>query len=96
MVRDILLMRRFLRLELRRLWGMGKGLGRLMRKGFRMLKGWRTLFFSVLLASLGVLEATDWARLIPDGPAKGWWLLGIALIIAWLRAVTTTPIGRSE
>ena len=60
------------------------------------LKGWRTILFSLLLATVGVLEATNWADLIPDGPAKGWILLAIALVIAWLRAITTTPIGRSE
>ena len=60
------------------------------------LKGWRTILFSLLLATVGVLEATDWADLVPDGPAKGWTLLAIALLIAWLRAITTTPIGRSE
>ena len=61
-----------------------------------MLKGWRTLLFSLLLATLGVVEATDWASLIPDGPNKGWILLGIAIIVAWLRVITTTPVGKSE
>ena len=60
----------------------------------RRLKGWRTLMFSLLLATLGVLEATDWAQMVPDGPNKGYWLLGIALVTAWLRAITTTPIGQ--
>ncbi len=60
------------------------------------LKGFRTVLFALLLATIGVLEATDWASLLPDGPAKGWVLLGISLVIAWLRAVTTTPIGRSD
>lgn len=60
------------------------------------LKGWRTLGFSLLLATLGVLEATDWASVVPDGPHKGYWLLGIALLIAWLRAITTTPIGQGH
>ena len=59
----------------------------------RRLKGWRTLLFSLLVAALGVAEATDWAQLIPDGPAKGWTLLAIALGIAWLRVITTTPVG---
>ena len=61
-----------------------------------VLKGWRTMMFAMLLASIGVAEATDWASLIPDGPVKGWTLLAISLAIAWLRAITTTPVGRSE
>ena len=60
------------------------------------MKGWRTVLFALLLATIGVLEATDWASIVPDGPAKGWVILGIALITAWLRAITTTPIGRSD
>ena len=60
------------------------------------LKGWRTVLFALLLATIGVLEATDWASIVPDGPAKGWILLAIALAIAWLRVITTTPVGRRE
>ena len=60
------------------------------------MKGWRTLMFSLLVATVGVAQATNWADLIPDGPAKGWVLLGISLAIAWLRIITTTPVGRSD
>ena len=60
------------------------------------LKGWRTVLFALLVATVGVLEAADWASIVPDGPAKGWILLAIALAIAWLRVITTTPIGRRE
>ena len=60
------------------------------------LKGWRTLAFALLVAALGVAEAADWASLVPDGPAKGWWLLGISLAIAWLRVITTTPVGAEQ
>ncbi len=67
-----------------------------IRHFWRRLRGWRTLLFSLLLATLGVMEATDWASIVPDGPHKGYWLLAIALSIAWLRAITTTPIGRSD
>ncbi len=59
----------------------------------RPLKGWRTLAFSLLVATIGVAEATNWSQLVPDGPARGWVLLAIALIIAWLRVITTTPVG---
>lgn len=60
------------------------------------MKGWRTLLFAVAVAVVGVLEATDWAELVPDGPEKGWYLLGISIGIAVLRVLTTTPVGRSE
>ena len=69
---------------------------RRLRRLWRRLRGWRTVLFALLLATLGVLEAMDWAAIVPDGPNKGYWLLGIALAIAWLRAITTTPIGRSD
>ncbi len=59
----------------------------------RPLKGWRTLAFSLLVATIGVAEATNWPQLVPDGPAKGWVLLAIAIVIAWLRVITTTPVG---
>ena len=56
------------------------------------MKGWRTLGFSALLATVGVLEVTDFAPLISDR-YEGWALLAIALATAWLRAITTTPVG---
>ena len=60
------------------------------------MKGWRTIIFSLIVAFLGVAEVTDWAELVPNGPAKGWVLLCIAVAIAWLRVITTTPLGKSE
>ena len=71
---------------------MRRAVGRLSRH----LKGWRTMLFALLVATVGVLEATNWADLVPDGPAKGYWLLVISMVIAWLRAITTTPIGRRD
>ena len=61
-----------------------------------MLKGWKTILFSLLVAAVGVLTATDWAQVIPDGPAKGWYLVGIAFLTAWLRVITDTPVFRRE
>ena len=62
----------------------------------RKLKGWRTLLFSLLVATVGVLEVTDWAPIIPEGPNKGLVLILISIFIAWLRVITTTPIGQKE
>jgi hypothetical protein len=60
------------------------------------MKGWRTIIFAMGVATVGVLEATQWSDMVPDGPAKGWALLGISIGIAWLRVLTTTPIGQNE
>ncbi|WP_156098571.1 hypothetical protein [Thermopetrobacter sp. TC1] len=94
MVCHKLLMRRFTRRLLRLLRKSAAGVIRKMRRLMHGIKGWRTLMFSLLVASLGVFEATDWTNLVPDGPHKGYWLLAIALIIAWLRTITTTPVGQ--
>jgi len=67
-----------------------------LKRWLARLKGWRTLAFSLLVAALGVAQATDWASVIPDGPAKGWWLFAIALMVAWLRVITDTPVGRGR
>ncbi len=69
---------------------------RTIRRLFAPLKGWRTLLFALLVATIGVAEATDWAQIVPDGPRKGLWLLGISLAIAFLRVITTTPIGKDD
>ena len=57
------------------------------------LRGWRTLLWSLLLATVGVMETLNWADLLPDGAAKGWALIGIAFVTAWLRSITSTPVG---
>ena len=56
------------------------------------MKGWRTLAWSGLVAAAGVLEVTDFSPLVPDR-YQGWTLLAIALVTAWLRVITTTPVG---
>ncbi len=69
---------------------------RFIHRLFAPLKGWRTLLFALLVAAIGVAEATDWAQIVPDGPQKGLWLLAISLAIAFLRVITTTPPGKRE
>lgn len=59
-----------------------------------MLKGYRTLIFSVALAIVGALQGLDWASLLPDNPqAVGWVITVIGVTAAALRAVTTGPLG---
>jgi hypothetical protein len=56
-------------------------------------KGWRTLALSVLLAIIGVLQAADWATIVSPrqvGPA----MLAIGILLAVLRTLTDTPLGK--
>ena len=59
----------------------------------RVLKGWKTIATSVAIAVAGVLQTTDWATVVEPqdvGPT----LLVIGIVVAVLRAVTNTPLGR--
>lgn len=55
-------------------------------------KGWRTMLLSVLLAVVGVLQTADWATIVGPGQV-GPALLGVAIAVAVLRALTDTPVG---
>ena len=57
------------------------------------LKGWKTLIVSTVLAVIGVLQTADWATIVSPqhvGPT----ILGIAILVAVLRAATDTAVGR--
>lgn len=56
------------------------------------MKGWRTLLFSSIIAVIGVLEAFDWAVIIPE-QYEGVALAIIGAGFAYLRKITTTPLG---
>lgn len=58
-----------------------------------VLKGWRTLALSLGIAVVGVLQAADWAELVPER-AIGPVMVAIAMAVAALRVLTDTPIGR--
>ena len=62
---------------------------------FTTFKGWRSYAVAAAVAVLGVLEVTDFTHLV-TGQNAGWWLLGIAVVKAVLRTVTTTPPGKAE
>jgi hypothetical protein len=56
-------------------------------------KGWRTMLLSVALAVVGVLQTADWATIV--GPRQvGPTMLAIAIVVAVLRTVTDTAVGR--
>lgn len=58
------------------------------------MTGWRTLIFSVLVAIVGVLSATDWVQLLGSTKA-GFIVTGIGVVSAILRVMTTTPLGEA-
>lgn len=64
-----------------------------MRAFLRKMRGWRTMLFAILLAVGGVLEAADWASIVPKEHV-GSVVLVIAVVMAVLRLVTTGPVGQ--
>jgi hypothetical protein len=59
------------------------------------IKGWKTMIVSAVLALVGVLQSADWATIVSPqhvGPA----ILGVAILVAVLRVVTDTPVGRKD
>ena len=58
------------------------------------MTGYRTLAFSLLLSALGVVQAFNWATIIPQNQAwSGTVMIAIGAVVALLRTITTTPIG---
>lgn len=61
------------------------------------MKGWKTLAFALILAIGGVFQTFDWATVVPqDKTWSGLVMLAIGGAVAALRAVTTTPVGKSS
>ena len=60
-----------------------------------LMKGYRTLFFSLAVAVVGVLQSFDWATLIAPEQA-GVMLTVVRVISAILRFLTSTPVGEKE
>lgn len=55
------------------------------------MRGMKTMLFAIAVAVLGVLEQSDIAPMIPE-EYRGYWMIGIALAVAILRAVTRGPV----
>ncbi len=64
------------------------------RNAIGALKGWKTLLASFAIAGVGVLQSADWATIVPAG-AVGPVMVGIGVVVAALRTLTNTPVGRS-
>jgi len=58
------------------------------------MKGWRTLLFAGIVAIAGVLEQFDWFSVVPEGWG-GLAVVVIGIVVAYLRKITTTPLGES-
>jgi len=59
------------------------------------LKGWRTVIANVLMSIMPVLELTELLHILPNEYLP-WYALSVALINAWLRSITTSPVGRKQ
>lgn len=58
-----------------------------------LLRGYRTLILSAAIAALGFLQAFDFTQIISNPRTIGIILIIIGVLVAVLRAITTTHIG---
>lgn len=56
------------------------------------LQGYRTYIVAVLMAVFGALAVADWNAILSN-PESGWVALFSAVVMAAMRAITTTPPG---
>lgn len=54
------------------------------------MQGFRTYIAAALVAVFGVLQATDWVAVISN-PKASLTTVGIAVLMAIMRSITTTP-----
>ena len=59
------------------------------------MKGWRTLLVASIVALIGVLEAFNWADVIPDN-IEPYVLPFTGVIFGFLRMITNTAVGQKE
>jgi hypothetical protein len=57
------------------------------------MNGYRTYLVAALIAIFGVLASTDWVAFLND-PKAGAVAVGSAILMAVMRALTTTPPGK--
>jgi hypothetical protein len=58
-----------------------------------MMTGYRTYLAAILVAIFGALASTDWIAFLND-PKAGAVAVGSAMLMAVMRAFTSTPAGR--
>lgn len=59
------------------------------------LRGWRTMIIAFVFASIDTLDAVDPTAIIPDS-WKPYWLILHPIAFAYLRFISTTPVGSKE
>jgi hypothetical protein len=59
------------------------------------MKGYRTILASLLPIVFGILAQTDWVSFLND-PAAGAVAIGMGLVMALCRFITTTPVFQSQ
>ena len=57
-----------------------------------MLVGYKTYLVAVLMAVFGALAVADWNAIITN-PESGWVAVVSAVVMAAMRAITSTPPG---
>jgi hypothetical protein len=57
------------------------------------MKGFKTLIVAVGVAAIGLLEQFDVTTIVPD-KYDGLALAGVGVIMAALRLITNTPVGK--
>lgn len=55
-----------------------------------MLVGFRTYIVAALTAAFGALAVVDWETVLHD-PKAGWSIVAMAVIMAVMRSITSTP-----
>jgi hypothetical protein len=56
------------------------------------INGYKTIATSAFIAALGVLQASDLTQIV-DAKTAGLWLLGIGILMAVLRVISSGPAG---
>lgn len=67
----------------------------MIKRYFAKLKGYRTVLINGFLAAMPILEMSEILDVLPEG-YEAPYAIAIALMNLYLRAITTTPIGRRD
>ena len=59
------------------------------------MKGWKTALFAALVTTVGAMEAF-FKAVEMDPTTQGYVLMGIGVVTAGLRAVTSTPMFKKD
>lgn len=54
------------------------------------MTGYRTYIISIVTAVFGALSVADWNSALND-PKAGWSIIGMSVLMAVMRSITTTP-----